>query len=45
VEAWFDNGARVTADVLVGADGIHSAVRAVLFGEKDPAFAGCVAYR
>src|SRR6516225_4822056 len=45
VEAWFDNGARITADVLVGADGIHSAVRAALFGEKDPGFAGCVAYR
>jgi salicylate hydroxylase len=45
VEAWFDNGARITADVLVGADGIHSAVRAALFGETDPAFAGCVAYR
>src|SRR5712691_4413209 len=28
VEAWFDNGARITADVLVGADGIHSTVRA-----------------
>jgi 2-polyprenyl-6-methoxyphenol hydroxylase-like FAD-dependent oxidoreductase len=27
VEAWFDNGARITADVLVGADAIHSAVR------------------
>src|SRR6201987_1783742 len=23
-EAWFDNGVRITADVLVGADGIHS---------------------
>src|SRR5215468_12535264 len=23
VEAWFDNGARITVDVLVGADGIH----------------------
>src|SRR5215831_3281972 len=45
VEAWFYNGARITADVLVGPDGIHSAVRAALFGEKDPAFAGCVAYR
>jgi salicylate hydroxylase len=45
VEAWFDNGARITADVLVGADGIHSAVRVALFGEKDPAFAGSVAYR
>src|SRR5262249_46862154 len=45
VEALFDNGARITADVLVGADGIHSAVRAALFGKEDPAFAGCVAYR
>ena len=28
VEARFDNGARIAADVLVGADGIHSTVRA-----------------
>ena len=34
VEAWFANGARITADVLVGADGIHSAVRAALFGAR-----------
>jgi salicylate hydroxylase len=45
VEAWFKNGARITADMLVGADGIHSAVRAALFGEEEPRFAGCVAYR
>jgi salicylate hydroxylase len=44
-EAWFDNGIRIAVDVLVGADGIHSAVRAALFGEAAPAFAGCVAYR
>jgi salicylate hydroxylase len=44
-EAWFENGARITADVFVGADGIHSAVRAALFGEEEPRFAGCVAYR
>ena len=44
-EAWFDNGVRIIADVLVGADGIHSAVRAALFGEEAPDFAGCVAYR
>jgi salicylate hydroxylase len=44
-EAWFDNGARISVDVLVGADGIHSAVRAAVFGEEEPAFAGCVAYR
>ena len=45
VEARFDNGSRIQADVLVGADGIHSAVRAALFGEEEPQFAGCVAYR
>jgi len=45
IEAWFDNGARVTADVLVGADGIHSTVRAQLFGDEAPVFAGCVAFR
>jgi salicylate hydroxylase len=44
-EAWFDNGVRITPDVLVGADGIHSAVHAALFGEAAPEFAGCVAYR
>ena len=31
--------------MLVGADGIHSTVRAALFGEEAPQFAGCVAYR
>jgi salicylate hydroxylase len=44
-EAWFDNGVRITPDVVVGADGIHSTVRAALFGEEPPDFAGCVAYR
>lgn len=45
VDAWFENGVRIAADVLIGADGIHSAVRAGLFGEAAPQFAGCVAYR
>ncbi|HVC55732.1 MAG TPA: FAD-dependent monooxygenase [Stellaceae bacterium] len=45
VEASFANGARVSIDVLVGADGIHSTAGARLFGEEEPAFAGCVAYR
>ncbi|HEX3410871.1 MAG TPA: FAD-dependent monooxygenase, partial [Stellaceae bacterium] len=44
-EAWFDNGVRITADLVVGADGIHSAVRAALIGGEPPDFAGCVAYR
>jgi salicylate hydroxylase len=45
VEAKFENGGRAVADILVGADGIHSTVRALLFGAEDPSFSGCVAYR
>ena len=45
VEARFENGARIKADILVGTDGINSTVRAALFGEEAPVFAGCVAYR
>jgi salicylate hydroxylase len=45
VEAEFANGNRVTADILVGADGIHSTVHTLLFGAEAPNFAGCVAYR
>jgi salicylate hydroxylase len=45
VETHLENGRRVTVDVLVGADGIHSAVRRVLFGSENPQFTGCVAYR
>lgn len=32
-------------DVLVGADGIHSVVRAALFGQEHPRFTGVVAFR
>jgi 2-polyprenyl-6-methoxyphenol hydroxylase-like FAD-dependent oxidoreductase len=45
VAARFANGARATADILVGADGINSMVRRALLGEEAPRFAGCVAYR
>jgi len=45
VEAWFENDARISVDVLIGADGIHSTVRTELFGEAEPDFAGCVAHR
>ena len=43
--ALFDNGARLKAKVLVGADGLHSAVRRALFGSVDPQFTGQVAWR
>jgi salicylate hydroxylase len=45
VEAHFDNGASIAVDAIVGADGIHSAVRYALFGPERPRFTGCVAYR
>lgn len=41
----FDDGDAVEADVVVGADGIHSAVRGALFGVAPSRFSGAVAYR
>src|SRR5437763_11835412 len=32
IEATFANGVQASADVLVGADGIHSVVRTIVFG-------------
>jgi salicylate hydroxylase len=43
--ARFENGSQVEADVIVGADGIHSRVREALFGPDDPRFTGKVCYR
>jgi salicylate hydroxylase len=45
VEAHFENGASISADALIGADGIHSVVRHALFGPEKPRFTGCVAHR
>ena len=39
------DGRIVTGDVLVGADGIHSTLRAQLFGREQPRYTGCVAWR
>lgn len=41
----FDDGSRQEFDVVIGADGIHSAVRTALFGKDDPKFTGIVSYR
>ena len=43
--ARFADGSEVEADVIVGADGIHSAVRASLFGPDAPRFTGKICYR
>ena len=43
----FSDGTSVTADVVIGADGIHSNVRKYLLGAEaaQPVFSGNVAYR
>jgi 6-hydroxynicotinate 3-monooxygenase len=41
----FDNGFRVEADIVIGADGIRSKVREHLLGSEPPRFAGAVAQR
>lgn len=45
VELSFENSATVRADIVVGADGIHSSVRRDLLGPEQPEFTGCIAYR
>jgi salicylate hydroxylase len=43
--ARFADGTEIEADVIVGADGIHSAVRASLIGADAPHFTGKVCWR
>ena len=45
VEVQFHNGTIADADLVVGADGIHSTVRSVIVGPDSPRFSGDVAYR
>ena len=43
--ARFANGEQVSGGAIIAADGIHSQVRANLFGASKPTFTGCVAWR
>ncbi len=45
VSLTFEDGTIARHDLVVGADGIHSRVRAALFGEEKPRFTGVVSYR
>lgn len=46
-EPWVavQTGEQISGDVLVGADGIHSTIRATLFGKESPRFTGNIAWR
>jgi salicylate hydroxylase/6-hydroxynicotinate 3-monooxygenase len=41
----FANGAIAVADAVIGADGVHSVVRDILFGASPVNFTGRIAYR
>ena len=43
--ARFEDGREIEADAIIGADGIHSMVRASLFGADSPRFTGNVCWR
>ncbi|WP_253765969.1 FAD-dependent monooxygenase [Goodfellowiella coeruleoviolacea] len=45
VELVFADGSRVEADVVVGADGVHSVVRDAVAGPDRPVFSGTSGYR
>ncbi|HZX86936.1 MAG TPA: FAD-dependent monooxygenase [Reyranella sp.] len=45
VDLRFADGEQVRVAALIGADGIHSAVRTAMFGPESPRFTGIVAYR
>ena len=43
--AGFANGTTATADVVIGADGIHSTAQGSVVAPAEPVFSGVVAYR
>ena len=45
VDVHLSDGGKVSGDVLIGADGIHSPVRAQMLGAETPEFTGNVAWR
>jgi 2-polyprenyl-6-methoxyphenol hydroxylase-like FAD-dependent oxidoreductase len=45
VRVLFADGSQEDADILVGADGVCSRVRAVLFGPEEPRYAGYTVWR
>jgi len=45
VEIYFDGGKTVYADLLIGADGVNSIIREILFGEGQPNYVGSMCWR
>ena len=45
VRVRFGNGAEAVGDLVIGADGLHSQVRAGLHGQQPPRYAGYMAWR
>lgn len=45
VTAFFADGSQARGSILIGCDGIRSAVRTQMFGDEDPRFTGQVVYR
>jgi 2-polyprenyl-6-methoxyphenol hydroxylase-like FAD-dependent oxidoreductase len=45
IVAKFSNGQALEADLLIGADGIHSDVRAQLLGDNEPLYRGYTVWR
>ena len=45
VSIYFDNGEKVSADLLIGADGINSAIRKTLIGDGKPNYLGSMSWR
>ena len=41
----FENGARVEADIVIGADGVRSVIRHALYGDDNPTYTGQMVWR
>lgn len=45
VKVGLADGSWVSGEVVIGADGVHSRIRATLFNDDNPRFSGCLAWR